>query len=230
MYCTKIVSRGMLLRNAARVTSQRVSGRFLSAGSYPTHEVVGMPALSPTMETGTIGKWLCKPGDKISPGDALAEIETDKASMAFEAQDEFVIAKLLVETGAEVKVGDAIFISVEDPASVSAFANYAVVKSAPVAAPVAPAAAPAPAPVAAPAPAPAAVAVPAPAATPKVAAPASAPVAKAPAATATATAAAPTAAPASYFSVLKKGPLYHQLNVRQTKYIEQYGRSAHQPI
>ena len=59
-------------------------GRYFS--SLPPHLVVAMPALSPTMTVGTIGKWICKPGDKISPGDSLAEIETDKASMAFEAQ------------------------------------------------------------------------------------------------------------------------------------------------
>jgi acetyl/propionyl-CoA carboxylase alpha subunit len=70
--------------------------------SLPSHQVVGMPSLSPTMTTGTIGKWNVKAGDKISPGDSLAEVETDKASMAFEAQDDFVIAKLLVAEGAEV--------------------------------------------------------------------------------------------------------------------------------
>ena len=63
-----------------------------------------MPSLSPTMVTGTIGKWNVKAGDKISPGDSLADVETDKASVAFEAQDEFIIAKLLVPQGAEVSV------------------------------------------------------------------------------------------------------------------------------
>ncbi|KAJ1394049.1 single hybrid motif-containing protein, partial [Ochromonadaceae sp. CCMP2298] len=72
--------------------------------SYPAHMVVGMPSLSPTMDTGTIGKWLCQAGDLINAGDAVAEIETDKASMAFEAQDEFYIAKILVPEGGEVKV------------------------------------------------------------------------------------------------------------------------------
>ena len=59
---------------------------FRGFSSLPNHIVVPMPALSPTMTMGTIGKWLCKQGDKISPGDSLAEVETDKASMAFEAQ------------------------------------------------------------------------------------------------------------------------------------------------
>jgi pyruvate dehydrogenase E2 component (dihydrolipoamide acetyltransferase) len=64
-----------------------------------------MPALSPTMEEGTLSKWHVKPGDHVSPGDVIAEIETDKATMDVEAVDEGVIAKLLVAEGAEnVKV------------------------------------------------------------------------------------------------------------------------------
>lgn len=57
-----------------------------------------MPSLSPTMETGTIVKWLKKEGDKISPGDAVADIQTDKAVMAMEVEDEIVLAKILVRT------------------------------------------------------------------------------------------------------------------------------------
>ena len=65
-----------------------------------------MPALSPTMEEGTLAKWLVKEGDKVNSGDILAEIETDKATMEFEAVDEGTIAKILVPEGAEgVKVG-----------------------------------------------------------------------------------------------------------------------------
>lgn len=55
-----------------------------------------MPALSPTMSTGTIVKWLKKEGDEIQPGDAIAEIQTDKAVMTFEMEDEVVLAKILV--------------------------------------------------------------------------------------------------------------------------------------
>lgn len=57
-----------------------------------------MPSLSPTMETGTIVKWLKKEGDKISPGDAIADIQTDKAVMAMEVEDELILAKILVRT------------------------------------------------------------------------------------------------------------------------------------
>jgi len=68
-----------------------------------------MPALSPTMEEGTLAKWLVKEGDKVASGDLLAEIETDKATMEFEAVDEGVIARIVVPEGAEgVKVGAVI--------------------------------------------------------------------------------------------------------------------------
>lgn len=68
-----------------------------------------MPALSPTMEEGTLAKWLVKEGDTVQSGDLLAEIETDKATMEFEAVDEGVIAKILVAEGTDgVKVGTVI--------------------------------------------------------------------------------------------------------------------------
>jgi pyruvate dehydrogenase E1 component beta subunit len=68
-----------------------------------------MPALSPTMEEGTLAKWLVKEGDKVASGDILAEIETDKATMEFEAVDEGTISKILVPEGTDgVKVGQAI--------------------------------------------------------------------------------------------------------------------------
>ena len=68
-----------------------------------------MPALSPTMEEGTLAKWLVKEGDTVKSGDILAEIETDKATMEFEAVDEGVIGKIMVAEGAEnVKVGTVI--------------------------------------------------------------------------------------------------------------------------
>ncbi|MCJ7873733.1 pyruvate dehydrogenase complex dihydrolipoamide acetyltransferase [Phaeobacter sp. J2-8] len=74
-----------------------------------------MPALSPTMEEGTLAKWLVKEGDTVSSGDLLAEIETDKATMEFEAVDEGVIGKLLVADGtASVKVNTPIAVLLED--------------------------------------------------------------------------------------------------------------------
>ncbi|MET0748428.1 MAG: biotin/lipoyl-containing protein, partial [Rhizobium sp.] len=74
-----------------------------------------MPALSPTMEEGTLSKWLKKEGDKVTSGDVIAEIETDKATMEVEAIDEGVIGKLLVAEGTEgVKVNATIAILLQD--------------------------------------------------------------------------------------------------------------------
>jgi pyruvate dehydrogenase E2 component (dihydrolipoamide acetyltransferase) len=104
-----------------------------------------MPALSPTMEEGTLAKWLVKEGDVVRSGQILAEIETDKATMEFEAVDEGIIGKLLVAEGtAGVKVNTPIAILVEDGETV----GTAPAPAKPVAAAVT-AAAPVPAPVAA---------------------------------------------------------------------------------
>ena len=83
-----------------------------------------MPALSPTMEEGTLAKWLVKEGDKVESGDILAEIETDKATMEFEAVDEGTVAKILVPEGSEgVKVGAPIAILAGEGEDASAAAS-----------------------------------------------------------------------------------------------------------
>src|SRR5690606_2170259 len=82
-----------------------------------------MPALSPTMEEGTLAKWLVKEGDEVSAGDVLAEIETDKATMEFESIDEGTVGKILVPEGAEgVKVGTVIAVLAGEGEDVSAIA------------------------------------------------------------------------------------------------------------
>ncbi len=82
---------------------------------------IKMPALSPTMEEGTLAKWLVKEGDTVASGDIMAEIETDKATMEFEAVDEGVIAAILIEEGTEgVGVGTVIAVLAEDGESVDA--------------------------------------------------------------------------------------------------------------
>ena len=108
-----------------------------------------MPALSPTMEEGTLAKWLVKPGDIVKSGDILAEIETDKATMEFEAVDEGVIGDLIIAAGTEgVKVGTIIATlqgDDEDPAPAAAQPAAPVVAPEPAPSPVpAPAAKPAP--------------------------------------------------------------------------------------
>lgn len=85
---------------------------------------ITMPALSPTMEEGTLARWLVKPGDTVSSGDIIAEIETDKATMEVEAVDEGTIAQIVVDAGTEgVKVNSVIAVLAEegeDPDSVEA--------------------------------------------------------------------------------------------------------------
>ena len=115
-----------------------------------------MPALSPTMEEGTLAKWLVKEGDTVSSGDLLAEIETDKATMEFEAVDDGVVGKILIPEGSEgVKVNTPIAVMLEDgesaddisapaaaPAPTAAAAEAAPAETAPQApAPAAPKAA-----------------------------------------------------------------------------------------
>jgi pyruvate dehydrogenase E2 component (dihydrolipoamide acetyltransferase) len=81
---------------------------------------IQMPALSPTMEEGTLAKWLVKEGDTVESGDVMAEIETDKATMEFEAVDEGIIGKILVPEGsAGVKVNEIIAILLDDGEDVS---------------------------------------------------------------------------------------------------------------
>ncbi|MCA0927378.1 pyruvate dehydrogenase complex dihydrolipoamide acetyltransferase [Ruegeria profundi] len=113
-----------------------------------------MPALSPTMEEGTLAKWLVKEGDTVSSGDLLAEIETDKATMEFEAVDEGTIGKILVPEGSEgVKVNTAIAVLLEEGESADDIA--ATRAAAPEASPEAAAGNEAAAPAASEAPAPA---------------------------------------------------------------------------
>jgi pyruvate dehydrogenase E1 component beta subunit len=108
-----------------------------------------MPALSPTMEEGTLAKWLVKEGDTVAAGDILAEIETDKATMEFEAVDEGVIGKILVPAGTEgVKVNTPIAIIAGDGEDVSAAPVAAAAAPSAPAAPAAPVAPAAPAPAA----------------------------------------------------------------------------------
>ncbi len=107
-----------------------------------------MPALSPTMEEGTLAKWLVKEGDTVSSGDIMAEIETDKATMEFEAVDEGVIGKILIAEGTEgVKVNTPIAVLLEEGESASDIASAAPAATDAAAETAAPAADAAPTPV-----------------------------------------------------------------------------------
>ncbi|KDO55319.1 hypothetical protein CISIN_1g006594mg [Citrus sinensis] len=93
----------------------QIGVRHFSSSELPSHTVVGMPALSPTMSQGNIAKWRKKEGDKIEIGDILCEIETDKATVEFESLEEGFLAKILVPEGSkDVPVGQPIAITVED--------------------------------------------------------------------------------------------------------------------
>lgn len=124
------------------------------ASSWPPHIVMGLPALSPTMAAGTIAAWKKAVGDSVAAGDVIADVETDKATMEWEAQDDGVVAALLVPAGArDVPAGSPVMVVVDDAALVPAFASFTVADAAedaaapaaaaPVAAAAAPAAAPA---------------------------------------------------------------------------------------
>ncbi len=95
-----------------------------------------MPALSPTMEEGTLAKWLVKEGDTVASGDLIAEIETDKATMEFEAVDEGIVGKLLVPEGSEgVPVNTPIMVMLEDGESAADISSTPAAAPAPTATP-----------------------------------------------------------------------------------------------
>src|SRR5688572_24300798 len=68
-------------------------------------QIIGLPKLSPTMEEGVLVRWVKKEGDQVSPGDLVAEVETDKANMDFNIEDEGTLLKLLAKEGDTIKLG-----------------------------------------------------------------------------------------------------------------------------
>ncbi|XP_016945232.3 dihydrolipoyllysine-residue acetyltransferase component of pyruvate dehydrogenase complex, mitochondrial isoform X4 [Drosophila suzukii] len=189
--CQLINSRNLQNIRSKLNTSQPLAGwsyNFARAyASLPEHIRVPLPALSPTMERGSIVSWEKKEGDQLNEGDLLCEIETDKATMGFETPEEGYLAKILIQGGTkDVPVGQLLCIIVPDQGSVAAFADFK--DDGAGAAPAAPAAAPAPAAAAAPPPPAPVAAVPAPA-------PAAAPAAAGQQAAGKPSAAAPAKAP-----------------------------------
>lgn len=115
------------LKDAVRPQLPLVSAlsRYYASKSYPPHTIITMPALSPTMTAGNIGAWQKKAGDTLSPGDVLVEIETDKAQMDFEFQEEGVLAKILKEAGEkDVAVGNPIAVMVEEGTDIAPFESF----------------------------------------------------------------------------------------------------------
>ena len=112
-----------LLRTSS-ILLLRQSSRALST-SYPPHEIVPLPALSPTMEFGGIARWSKKVGDPIIAGDILVEVETDKATVDFEAQDDAFLAKILINEGtSDLPVGTPIAVLVEEEEDIAAFVDF----------------------------------------------------------------------------------------------------------
>lgn len=160
----------MLSLAVRRARAVRPLLRMLSA--LPDHKLITMPALSPTMEVGTIQEWKKKEGDPIEGGEVIAEIETDKATRSFEYNDDGFIARVFVNDGAaDIPVGQPLAIIVEEEDDIAAFKDYIPSSDSSSSAPTpeatpAPDAASPPSPAAAPTPSPTPVAAPAPQTTP----------------------------------------------------------------
>ncbi|EEC79834.1 hypothetical protein OsI_21298 [Oryza sativa Indica Group] len=116
---------------------QVVPSRCFSSGAdLPPHQEIGMPSLSPTMTEGNIARWVKKEGDKVSPGEVLCEVETDKATVEMECMEEGYLAKIIHGDGAkEIKVGEIIAVTVEEEEDIGKFKDYKAPSSAESAAP-----------------------------------------------------------------------------------------------
>uniref|UniRef100_A0A7S1B714 Dihydrolipoamide acetyltransferase component of pyruvate dehydrogenase complex n=2 Tax=Corethron hystrix TaxID=216773 RepID=A0A7S1B714_9STRA len=119
---------GVGLGSDSRVAAvNALSFFFRQFCSYPPHEIMGMPSLSPTMESGQISSWDKDEGDEFVAGDVLCQIETDKATVDFEAQDDGVIAKILVPAGPDtIACGEPILVTVEEAGNLGAFRDFSV--------------------------------------------------------------------------------------------------------
>ncbi|CAL8068175.1 unnamed protein product [Calicophoron daubneyi] len=119
---TPVTSAGVLLRRLGVPHFFQPLAHF---SSLPSHHVVTLPNLSPTMETGGVVSWAKKEGDEVNEGDLLAEIETDKATMSFEASDTGFLAKILIPAGKkDIPVGTPLCVLVENAGDVAAFKDY----------------------------------------------------------------------------------------------------------
>uniref|UniRef100_A0A4W5KIW1 Dihydrolipoamide S-acetyltransferase (E2 component of pyruvate dehydrogenase complex) n=1 Tax=Hucho hucho TaxID=62062 RepID=A0A4W5KIW1_9TELE len=131
---------------ASRTALLRAASSTQRLYSLPPHQKVELPALSPTMQTGTIARWEKKEGDKINEGDLIAEVETDKATVGFELLEDCYLAKILVAEGTGVSVGSVICITVDSADLIPAFKDLTLDKLAASSAPSAAAPPPAVAP------------------------------------------------------------------------------------
>uniref|UniRef100_A0A1L8E0Y0 dihydrolipoyllysine-residue acetyltransferase n=1 Tax=Nyssomyia neivai TaxID=330878 RepID=A0A1L8E0Y0_9DIPT len=112
-------------RKSVEVATWQMQSLRGYCADVPSHTKVLLPALSPTMEMGTIVSWEKKEGDKLNEGDLLAEIETDKATMGFETPEEGYLAKILIPAGSkDVPIGKLVCVIVENEGDVAAFKDF----------------------------------------------------------------------------------------------------------
>ncbi|KAJ7559308.1 hypothetical protein O6H91_04G079000 [Diphasiastrum complanatum] len=119
-------------RRGQTVSMPVIGVRSFSSGELPPHQVLPMPALSPTMNQGNVLNWKKKEGDEISAGDVLCEIETDKATLDFESVEDGFLAKIMIPAGSkDVPVGKPLAIVVERAEDVSKFAGSDIIDQSP---------------------------------------------------------------------------------------------------
>lgn len=123
---TNRIPSGVTGLNGSLSCGRAASARsFSSSADLPPHQEIGMPSLSPTMTEGNIAKWVKKEGDKVSPGEVLCEVETDKATVEMECMEEGYLAKIVQGDGAkEIKVGEIICVTVEEEGDIEKFKDY----------------------------------------------------------------------------------------------------------
>ena len=116
----------MLIRGLSLISPFKSrSAIFRYFADLPAHETLKMPALSPTMTEGTIVKWLKKEGEKVKAGETMFEVETDKATVGYEVQDDIYIAKILVQEGTtKIALGQPVAILVSKADRLAAFKDY----------------------------------------------------------------------------------------------------------
>lgn len=134
---TSFVPRSFLTAQSKYTPFSNRFGMCRMFSAYPSHKVLAMPNLSPTMTKGTITKWYKNEGDTYIPGDVLCDVETDKATVGFEMVDGGVLAKIIMPTGSkDVPLGAPVCVVVDEAKDVPAFKDF-VAGAAPAKAPVA---------------------------------------------------------------------------------------------
>eukprot|EP00829_Urostomides_striatus_P003956 TRINITY_DN142_c0_g4_i1.p1 TRINITY_DN142_c0_g4~~TRINITY_DN142_c0_g4_i1.p1 ORF type:complete len:503 (+),score=190.96 TRINITY_DN142_c0_g4_i1:125-1633(+) len=127
-----VIARSLMTGRLNTPQLVNICGQMRRFSAYPTHKVLAMPNLSPTMTKGTIAKWYKKEGDSFAPGDVLCDVETDKATVGFEMIENGVLAKVLCPTGSkDVPLFAPVAVIVDNASDVAAFQNFKIEEAAP---------------------------------------------------------------------------------------------------